>query len=68
MSRVVSSVACTYGVEVVTDMFLCEVPVYSVCDSTSAEVGLIVIFISDMPACSTQNQLHGTVFNFFFFE
>lgn len=68
MSRVLSSVACTCGVEVVTDMSLCEVPVYSVCDSTLAEVGFIVIFVSDMPACSTQNQLHGTVFKDFFFE
>lgn len=49
-------------------MSLCEVPVYSVCDSTLAEVGFIVIFVSDMPACSTQNQLHGTVFKDFFFE
>lgn len=68
MSRVLPSVACTYGVEVVTDMFLCEVSVYSVCDSTLAEVGFIVVFMSDMPACSTQNQLHGAVFKDFLFE
>lgn len=59
MSSVPPSVACTCGIEVVTDMFLCEVPVYSVCDSTLVEVGLIVIVISEMPACSTQNQLYG---------
>lgn len=68
MSRVLPSVACTYGVEVVTDMFLCEVPMYSVCDSTLAEVGFIVVFISDMPACSIQNQLQGSVFKDFFSE
>lgn len=68
MSKVLPSVACTYGVEVVTDMFLCEVPVYSVCDGTLAEVGFSLIFISDMPACGIQNQLHGTVFKDFFFE
>lgn len=68
MSRVLPSVACTYGVKVVTDMFLCEVPVYSLCDSTLAEVGFIVVFISEMPACRTQNQLHGTIFKDFFFE
>lgn len=54
--------------KVVTDMFLCELPVYCVCDSTLAEVGLIVILISEMPACSTQNQLHGAVFKDSFFE
>lgn len=50
-----------------TDTFLCEVSMYSVCDSTLAEVGLIVILISEMPACSTQNQLHGAVFKDSFF-
>jgi len=52
----------------VTDMFLCEVPMYAMCDSTVAEVGLIVILISEMPACSTQNKLHGAVFKDLFFE
>jgi len=65
---VLPSVVCTCGVGVVTDMFLCEVPMYAMCDSTVAEVGLIVILISEMPACSTQNKLHGAVFKDLFFE